>query len=180
MTPGNPDPADLERQGLDAFRKGRLAEAVQRLQMALEGYRARGDRLRSAETSNNLSVVLLKSGEPRQALDAVAGTAAVFEAAGDPLRHAQAIGNEAAALEGVGRLDEAEHHYRQAVDSLRRLGEHEAEAETWQALAALLLRRGRPVEAASSAQAGLEASPRPGWRRWMRALLRFLSRLRPS
>jgi tetratricopeptide (TPR) repeat protein len=180
VTPGTLDPADLERQGLDAFRKGRLAEAVQRLQMALEGYRARGDSLRTAETSNNLSVVLLKSGEPRQALDAVEGSAAVFEAAGDLLRHAQAIGNEAAALEGVGRLDEAEHHYRQAVDSFRRLGEHEAEAQTWQALAALLLRRGRPVEAASSAQAGLEASRSPGWRRWLRGVLRFLSRFRPA
>src|SRR3989304_784911 len=91
VTQGNPDPAELERQGLDAFRKGRLAEGVQRLQMALEGYRARGDSLRSAEASNNLSVVLLKSGEPRQALGAVKGTAAVFEAAGDWLRHAQAI-----------------------------------------------------------------------------------------
>jgi len=180
VTPGNLDPADLERQGLDAYRKGRLAEAVQRLQAALEGYRARGDRLRSAETSNNLSVVLLKTGEPRQALDAVTGTAAVFEAAGDPLRQAQAIGNEAAALEGVGRLDEAERTYRQAVDSFRRLGENEAEAQTWQALAALLLRRGRPVEAATSAQAGLEASPRPGWRRWLRSVLRFLYRFRAS
>jgi tetratricopeptide (TPR) repeat protein len=180
VTPGNPDPADLERQGLDAYRQGRLAEAVQRLQMALEGYRARGDQLRSAETSNNLSVVLLKTGEPGQALDAVAGTAAVFEAAGDSLHQAQAIGNEAAALEGVGRLDEAERYYRQAVDSFRRLGEHEAEAQTWQALAALLLRRGRPVEAATSAQAGLEASPGRGWRQWMRSMLRFLSRFRPS
>lgn len=180
MTPGTPDPADLEREGLDAYRKGRLAEAVERLQMALEGHRARGDQLRSAETSNNLSVVLLKSGQPRQALDAVVGTAAVFEAAGDLLRHAQAIGNEAAALEGVGRLDEAERHYREAVDSLRRLGQREAEALTWQALAALLLRRGRPVEAASCVQAGLEASPNPGWRRWIRGVLGFLTRFRPS
>lgn len=180
MTTPTSDPDDRERRGLEAYRQGRLAEAVEHLHAALAGYRSRADSFRAAEIANNLSVILLKSGQPRQALEALQGTAAAFEAAGDALRHAQALGNEASAREATGDLDEAERLYRAALVFFRGSGNREAEAQTWQALAALLLRRGRPLEAASSVEAGLAASPpRSGPRRWIRSVLSLLARVRP-
>jgi len=181
VTPGTPDPGESQRLGLAAYRQGRRAEAAERLRSAVEEFRRRGDGLQAAEAANNLSVVLLQAGQAREALEAVQGTAAVFQRAGDGLREAQAIGNEAAALEGVGRLDEAERKYREAVDKLHRLQQSEAEAQTWHALSAMLLRRGRPLEAAASAEAGLQAAPPSSWgRRWAKRILRALARFRPS
>lgn len=180
MTLGTTDPDELERQGLSAYQEGRREEAAARLQAAIEGFRRNKDAVRAAEAANNLSVVLLQLGQARRALEVVQGTASVFEGAGDPVRAAQAVGNEAAALEAMRRYDEAERFYREAAERLHHLHQPEAEAHTRQALAALLLRRGRPLEAVESAEVSLQSGALPGWgRRGARALVNLLRRFIP-
>jgi tetratricopeptide (TPR) repeat protein len=123
--------------------------------------------------ANNQSVALLQAGEAQAALDAAAGTDAVFESEGDRLKMAMAIGNQAAALDALGRLEEAEGHYRRCAELLSQLGEEQMRAQVLQALSALQLHSGRQLEALASMQAGLDKLERPTMRQ--RLLKRLLS-----
>lgn len=112
--------------------------------------------------ANNLCVALVGLGRGREALEAVEGTALVFEQAGDPLQAARATGNRAAALAAAGRSGDAIAAYEQAIERFHSIGAREDEAATWQAISRLQLQTGDPFAAAASAQASLDAHPRPG------------------
>ena len=75
--------------------------------------------LLAAEMSNNESVALLQAGQPGRALEAARGTDALFASASDPKRQAMALGNQAAALDALGRSDEALETYRAPRRSLK-------------------------------------------------------------
>ena len=73
-----------------------------------------------------------------------------------------AIGNRAAALDALDRMDEAEAEYVRCADMLKELGENELRAEVFKALSALQLRSGRQLEALGSMKGpGTRPSPRP-------------------
>ena len=158
-----------------AYKQGRLEEAIRLFESARD---SELDRAKAAELANSLSVVLLKAGRSAEALLAVQGTAEVFSALGDATRSAQAKGNLAAALEACGDLLAAEASYREAAEQFEKLGEHEARLHTLNALAQLQLRQNRPLEAATTFQAGYSASPARGLRgRLLKQLLKLPSRL---
>ncbi|HET7011281.1 MAG TPA: tetratricopeptide repeat protein [Anaerolineales bacterium] len=178
MTEPVGDPEDLERHALEAFRRREWDQAIQGFRSARDTFLQHGDNLRAAQAANSLSVALLQAGQAQAALRAVEGTPEIFHAAGDRLHEAEATGNWAAALEAVGRVDQAEARYRQAIDLLSG-GSSEAEAHTRRALSGLLLRQGRAVEASAVMKRALEIDPRGGWRaRWVRKILGSLSRNR--
>jgi hypothetical protein len=91
----------------------------------------------------------------------VLGTDEIFAAAGDARRQALAIGNQAAALEGIGRSEEALEAYSRSADLLASLGETELRANVMQSASALQLRMGRQLEALASMQAGLSGLKHP-------------------
>ncbi len=100
-------PQQLAEEGTGAFQKGQFESAANSFALAAEGYNSAGKPLDAAEMKNNQSVALLKGRNAQGAFDAVSGTESVFQTAGDIRRQGFAAGNEASALEALGRLDEA-------------------------------------------------------------------------
>lgn len=168
----------LAQRALQAFRQGRFADAVDGFESVRQAQAAAGNQPAAAEAANNLSVALLQSGRPADARRVVEGTVEVFERAGDGLRAAQAIGNLAAAAEACGDLPAAEQAYLEAARRFAVLGDAESQASVLASLSQLQLKRGRPMEALATMQAGLDQKPRRGLRdRWLRSLLKLPGRL---
>jgi chaperonin cofactor prefoldin len=86
---------------------------------------------------------------------------ATFDQAGDVLHQAMALGNWAAALEELDRLDDAAEAYQQSADLLKQIGEDGLRVHVMQSLSALQLRMGRQLQALATMQAGLEDVRRP-------------------
>jgi tetratricopeptide (TPR) repeat protein len=158
-------PADLDRLGKSAYQKGKFSEAAGYFEAASGGYLAAGDPLFAAEMSNNASVALLKAGDYQAALDAVEGTDTVFESAGDVRKQAMAIGNYAAALESLHRIDEAVLMYEKADGLFKEIGEHELRAPILQSLSTLQFKSGRSFEGLANLNAGFEEGGKTSWRR---------------
>lgn len=165
-------PAELAEEGRRLYGAGDYAAAAGLFENAAAGYRAAGQAALAAEMANNLSVAQLQAGDPAAALAAVAGTAEIFAEAGDRLKMALAWGNQAAALEGLGHIAEAEQDYERSAAVLKELGENDLRAEVMKALTALQVRGGRQMEALASMQSGLAGVEKPGLKmRFMRWLL---------
>ena len=141
---------DLEQQAQaakKAYQQSDYDTAARLFRTAADGYQARGNGLLAAEMANNLSVTLLQNGDAQSAYEAAQGTDAVFEDNGDQLKTAMALGNQAAALDALNRLQEAEELYQRSADLLAKLGETELRAQVMQSISALQLRSGRQLEA---------------------------------
>jgi len=167
-------PEELDRLGKAAFQSGNYAQAAEYFSAAGEGYRALNDQLNAAEMANNASVAFLKGGHPQAALEAAQGTDVIFEAAGDKRRQAMALGNYAAALEGLDRVGEAIEHYEQADKLFKEIGEHELRAALLQSLSNLQFKSGRSFEGLANLNAGFEEGGKTSLKQ---RLLKFLTQL---
>ena len=154
-------PQQLSEEGSQAFQKGQYDSAANSFAAAAEGYAAAGKSVDSAEMKNNQSVALLKAGDAQGAFDSVAGTESIFQAAGDIRRKGFAVGNEASALEALGRLDEAAKKYQQSADLLEKAGEDQMRAIVLESLSALQLKQGKAMDAAISMQSGVIGVKKP-------------------
>ena len=110
---------------------------------------------------NNCSVAYLKAGDAQSALDTLTGTDQVFASIGDTKRQAMALGNRAAALEGLNRSDEALAVYEQAAELLAQVGEFELRAYVYQSSSSLLMKRGRFLEAYATMRQGVSGIKDP-------------------
>jgi tetratricopeptide (TPR) repeat protein len=158
-------PDELDKLGKNAFQNGKYAEAAEYFFAAAEGYRLLKEEIKAAEMANNSSVALLKGGDYQAALQAVQGTDAVFEAAGDVRRQAMALGNYAAALESLNRIEEAINYYERADQLFKEIGEHELRAPVLQSLSALQFKSGRSFEGLASLNAGFDEGSQTSLRR---------------
>lgn len=149
----SPAASTLEQQALAAYAEGRLQQAIDNFEQARQAYQA-GDPAKAAEMANSLSVVLLQSGRPQDALAAVQGTPALFAELNDAQRQAVATGNLAAALEACGQLAQAEQHYKEAAELFGAAGDEDSRRHTLAALSQLQLKQRRPLEAAATMSAG--------------------------
>lgn len=154
-------PQQLAKEGTSAYKRGDYLAAAQAFQAASQGYRAAGEAHKAAEMANNCSVSYLQAGEAQAALEAVEGTEQVFAQAGDLSRQGMALGNKAAALEELERLEEAAEVYRHAADILQEAGEDQKRAEVMKSLSMLQFRNGRQLQALATMQNGLEKVERP-------------------
>lgn len=155
---------DLEAQikaAKQAYQQSDYGAAADLYAAAAAAYQTRGKPLLAAEMANNQSVALLQAGDAQSALNAAIGTETIFEETGDQLKAAMAIGNQAAALDTLERLQEAEEHYNRCANMLKQLGEEQLRAQVMQSLSALQLRSGRQLEALASMQAGVNSIERP-------------------
>lgn len=169
------EPHQLAEEGKRAFADGRFAEAARLFEQAAEGFTHGGDGLNAAEMRNNLSVALLQDKKPQQALDAAAGTDKIFEAASDAKRQAMALGNQAAALEALGRLDEALALYERAAELFSKVREGSLRSMVLKSAAAIRLRQGKVTESALKMLGSLEAVEKPTL---FQRILKFFLRLR--
>ena len=149
-------PQQIAKEAQSAYKMGDFAGAAQSFEAARQSYLAASDPLMAAEMANNVSVALLQAGDPQGALQAVEGTAALFNEAGERKRQALALGNQAAALEALKRLEEAEQAYWQSAEILKALGETDLRLSVMQSISALQLRTGRQLQAVATMQAGVE------------------------
>jgi len=110
---------------------------------AVHAFESVHDELNAAEMRNNRSVALLQWGKAKEAFEAVEGTEEIFEKAGDIRRRGMAVGNRAAALEGMKKFDEALSEYERAASLLEEAGEGDMHSIVRKAAANLNLKRGR-------------------------------------
>ena len=153
--------SNLEKQARTAFTSGRFEQAAELYLEAAEKYRLSQDVLMAAEMSNNASVAFLKQNQAESAYQAALGTPEIFAQAQDVRREGLAQGNLAAALEGLGRLDEALEAYERSAELLKSAGDLDTRLYVMQALSALQLRTGKQFQAVATMQAGLEGVSRP-------------------
>jgi tetratricopeptide (TPR) repeat protein len=87
-----------------------------------------------------------------------------------------ALGNEAAALEALNRLDEALGKYQQSADMLEKAGDKESLAVVLKSRSALQVKSGKPIDALFSYQSSLANVEKPSLGQ---RILKKVLRLRP-
>lgn len=168
------DPKQLSKEGKSAYKRGDYLASARAFDAASQGFAEIEDTLNAAEMANNSSVAYLQAGDAQAALQVVESTPAVFSAAGDVRRQAMALGNLAAALEALGRLDEAIDTYQQSADLLKEAGEDQLRLNVMQSLSALQMRTGRQLEALASMKVGLDGVEKlSGKQRLIKKLLKI-------
>lgn len=151
----------LGNEGQAAYKRGDYLGAAQLFKAAAEGYIITEQPVPAAEMANNCSVAYVKAGKPELALGEVMGTDQVFADKGDTLRQAMALGNQAAAWEGLNQLDNAVAAYQQSAKLLNSLGESELRAYVMQAISAIQLKRGQYLEAFTTMGVGVVGLDKP-------------------
>jgi tetratricopeptide (TPR) repeat protein len=169
------EPHQLAEEGKRVFDAKRYAEAARLFEEASAACKNGGDLPRAAEMDNNRSVALLKDNQPQQALDAAADTDKLFEANGDALKQAMALGNQAAALEALKRLDEALLRYERAAEIFEQAGEKDMRSLVLKSVAAIRLKQGKLDQAGMEMLGSLGAVEKPNL---LQRILRFLLRFR--
>jgi tetratricopeptide (TPR) repeat protein len=168
----------LVDQAKAAYQDEEFEKAAELFAQVEKGALASGDALDAAEMANNRSVALLKAGQAEQALQAAQGTDAIFAQAGDIRRQAIALGNQAAALEGLKRYDDAMTLYKQCAELLKSTDDKELRTYVLQSMSALQLRRGKQFEAMVSMEAALDAKQKLSVKdRFLKKLLQTVSKL---
>jgi tetratricopeptide (TPR) repeat protein len=171
------EPAQLDQKGKESFQNGDYEEAADFFRRAVEGFAFAQDNAAAAESKNNMSVALLQAGKPQEALDAVLGTDAFFESLKDIKRQAMALGNQAAALEALDRLDEAVAAYERSAELFTQVGEGDMRAMVLKSAAAIKLKKGKVAEAAFKMMGSLDAKEHPGiFDRIMKFFLRLIKK----
>jgi tetratricopeptide (TPR) repeat protein len=144
------------------YQAGNYAAAAKAFEEAAEvAAQDLGDELASAEMKNNQSVALLRAKQAQAALEATLGTEGIFAKANDLRREGMALGNQASALEALGRRKEAVQGYQRAAAILERAGEGDLRAEIMQLLAVHYLRRAKFIDAVITLQSGLAGVKNP-------------------
>lgn len=149
-------PSPMIQQAKDAYEANRFQEAAELYAKVASDCQAAGDILQAAEMQNNRSVALLQAKQPQAALDAAQGTDLIFAKAGYLRSQAIALGNQAAAMEALNRLQEAEDLYIKSSQLLKMTQENELRVYLLKTLSALQMRRGKRVEALFSMSTALD------------------------
>jgi len=170
-----PDPAQLGEQGKQAFMNKRFDEAARLFLQAAEGFALANAESQAAEMKNNISVALLQAGRPQESLDAVLGTDKFYESIKDVKSQAMALGNQAAALEGLNRYDEAIAAYERSAELFAQVGEGDLRAMVMKSAAAIKLKTGKVTDSAFKMMGSLDAKDNPSFfERILKFFLRFI------
>lgn len=168
------EPTELDAQGKHAYEEKNFEEAAEYFRKAADGYTLGRDGLLAAEMMNNASVALLQAGKPQESLDAALGTDQVFAGANDIKRQAMALGNQAAALEGLNRYDEAIEKYEHSAVLFGQIDEGDLRAMVKKSAAAIKLKTGQISESAFNMIGSLDAKKTPGF---FERILKFFLRI---
>jgi tetratricopeptide (TPR) repeat protein len=171
-------PEQLTKNATSAYQNGDYAQAAIAFGAAAEIYHSSNQPLMSVEMRNNQSVALLQANDAQAAYQAVAGLDSVFKEVGDNLKLGITYGNQAAALEALDKLEEAEEKYKLSADLLKKAGASDLYTEVMKSISAIQLRTGRQLEAIASMQSGVEDIKKPSLKnRLLKKLLKIPSSL---
>lgn len=170
----NNDPIQLVEQGKEEYAKGNHAAAANLFAQAAQAYADVQDELNAAEMKNNQSVALLQAGNAKGALEATQGTELIFQKAGDIKRQGIAVGNRAAALEGLKKYQDAIADYERAASLLEQAGEGDMHSVVRKAAANLHLKYGRIGAAQMDVYDSLRLVEKPSF---TQRILKFLRRI---
>ena len=178
MTGSQSSSSDLSKDAKKSFEQGDLDAAIRGFTAARDSFHRASDHLMAAEMANNLSVALLQADRPEDSLVEVRGTPQLFLDANDEYRAGMAFGNLSSALEATGDLEGAEGALEESIRIFKKIGEKENLMHAARALSQIQLRRGQPIEAVSTMQAGLEGQAKLSLKnKLLRSILSIPSRL---
>lgn len=135
-------PAALAEQGKQEYQKANYTIAANLFLQAAQAYQSANDALNAAEMKNNQSVALLQTGKAREALQATEGTEEIFAQANDLNRQGIAVGNRAAALEGLKQWKDALAEYDRAASIFEQAGEGDMHSVVRKAAANIHIKHG--------------------------------------
>ncbi len=162
-------------QGKIAFQEGDFKSAVHFFSEAAKRYSDDGKKLDEAEAKNNLSVALLQAKRAKESLEAAKGTDVIFAEADDKLRQAMALGNQAAALDELGDLDDAIALYQRSASLFGEINEGDFQETVLKSIAAIELRSGRLQDTAQTMLGSLNATKKPSiFQRFLKFILRIV------
>lgn len=156
-----PSAQELERQANAAYEGGQYPLAASLFEQAASAFSASGDSLHEAEMKNNRSVALLQVHDAAGALEAAQGTDLIFQQAADIRRQAMALSNQAAALDALGKTDEALRLYELANELLKKIREDELRSYVLKSISAIQLRKGQQLESMATMQAAITNAKKP-------------------
>ena len=157
----HPNTITLAEKAKIEYEKGNYSAAADLFSQAVQGYEAKQDKLNAAEMKNNQSVALLQAGKAKDALRATEGTEQIFQNAGDLRRQGVAVGNRAAALEGLKKWNEALAEYDRAASLFEQAGAGDMHSVVRKAAANLNLKRGRFTDSQLDVYDSLRLVERP-------------------
>jgi tetratricopeptide (TPR) repeat protein len=159
----NQSPEKLAKEGMKAYQSGDYPTAITFFLSAHSGFLSAKNSLSAAETANNLSVCYLKNGKAQEAYDIAAGTDETFAQAGDLRRQAMALGNQAAALENLGKLNPAAEKYGESAQLLKQTGDRDNRAIVLQSLSQLQMKMGHQLDAMATMRIALLDKKKPSF-----------------
>lgn len=169
------EPAQIADQGKQAFESKNFIEAAELFRQAAEGFTAGNSALMAAEMMNNMSVALLQAGRAQEALNVALGTDQVFAEAKDIKRQGMAVGNQAAALEGLNRYDEAIAAFERSAELFAQAGEGDLRSMVMKSAAAIKLKTGKITDSAFKMMGSLDVKENPSFfERILKFFLRFI------
>lgn len=155
------DVESLKQQAIKDYNQRKYDAALEGFQSCLNLYRERGDELLAAEMCNNISVTLLGKKAAQEAYDIVKGTDEVFLRIGDKKRQGMALANTAAALEALGRKEEALALYEQTLDIFKEIGEKGLRVNVLRRVSDLQFKTKRGFQAIASMEAAYDQGEKP-------------------
>ncbi|HXF85998.1 MAG TPA: hypothetical protein VNK49_11480 [Anaerolineales bacterium] len=167
-------PTAFADQGKQEYERGNFIAAAELFARAAQAYVEAHDEVNAAEMKNNQSVALLQAGKAREALEVLEGTEEIFQRAGDLKRQGMAVGNRAAALEGLKKWKEALAEYDRAASLFEQAGEGDMHSVVRKAAANLNLKHGRVIASQMDVYDSLRLVKKPSI---AQRLMKFLMRI---
>jgi tetratricopeptide (TPR) repeat protein len=154
-------PEYFVKEGMKAYRTGDYPTAIHLFLSAHSVFISSDNQLSAAEAANNLSVCYLKVGNAQKALEIATGTDEIFAQVGDLQRQAMALGNQAAALESLGKLSLAVEKYEESSRLLKQTGDLDDRAIVLQSLSELQMKMGHQLDAMATMRIALLNKKKP-------------------
>lgn len=171
-------PQSLSQQAAEAYQLGDFEQAASHFGAAAEAFLNAGNLLDAAEMKNNASVCLLRAGKKQEAYDIVTDTYQVFAEHADTRRKALALGNEASALEALGRREAAMELFKQSAQAFQEIGDDESFATVSTNLAKMQMTSGKFVDGVLTMWVGLSGLKNPSMsQRILKFLYSILARM---
>ncbi|MBE0687905.1 MAG: tetratricopeptide repeat protein [Anaerolineaceae bacterium] len=150
---------DISRAN-DLFKQKKYVESARLFESIAGEFQELSEVCKSAEMKNNASVAYLMSGDFQKSFNLSKDTHLIFEETEDWKNYGLAMGNQASALENLGKKDLALDYYQIAADKLKLAGENESRAYVLKRISALQIQKGDQLDALGSMTAALHNLPK--------------------